>query len=71
MASTGSDDRVALESFDGSEPGACRKWKRRAQLMLAALPNTVPKEKLGPRLMQVIKGEAEQWSRSHSFSSNI
>ena len=27
--------------------------------MLASLPNTVPKEKLGPRLMQYIKGEAE------------
>ena len=60
MASTGSDDRVALESFDESEPGAYRKWKRRAQLMLAALPNTAPKEKLGPRFMQGIKGEAEQ-----------
>ena len=60
MASTGSDDRVALESFDGSEPGAYRKWKRRAQLTRSAVPNTVPKEKLGPRLMQVIKGEAEQ-----------
>ena len=27
--------------------------------MLAALPNTVPREKLGPKLMQYIKGEAE------------
>ena len=32
---------------------------RRAQLMLASLPNTVPKEKLGPRLMQCIKREAK------------
>ena len=32
--------------------------------MLAALPNTVPKEKLGPRLMQHVKGEAETASES-------
>ena len=37
-----------------------RLWKRRAQLMVAALPNTIPKEKYGPRLMQYVKGEAEQ-----------
>ena len=60
MSQAGSDDRVLLESFDASDPGAYSKWKRRAQLMLVALPNTVPKEKLGPRLMPVIKGEAEQ-----------
>ena len=57
MASTGSDDRVALQSCDGSEPGAYRRWKRRAHLLLAAFPKT---DKLGPRLMPVIKGEAEQ-----------
>ena len=53
------DDKVTLEAFDGHDPSANRKWKRRTQLMLAALPNTIPKEKLGPRLMQYIKGEAE------------
>ena len=47
------------EPLDGADPSIYRKWKRRAQLMLAALPSTVPKEKLGPRLMQHIKGEAE------------
>ena len=52
-------ERSVLESFDGSDPAAYRKWRRRAQLMLAALPTTVPKEKLGARLMQHIKGEAE------------
>ena len=52
-------DRSVLESFDGSDPAVYRKWRRRAQVMLAALPTTVPKEKLGARLMQHIKGEAE------------
>ena len=28
--------------------------------MVAALTNTIPKEKYGPRLMQYVKGEAEQ-----------
>lgn len=48
-----------LEAFDGSDPSAYRNWKRRAQLMLAALPSTVSKEKYGARLMEVIRGEAE------------
>ena len=48
-----------LEAFDGSDPAAYRNWKRRAQLMLAALPSTVSKEKYGARLMEVIRGEAE------------
>lgn len=53
------DDRSRMESFDGSDPGAYRRWKRRAQLMLAALPSTVSEAKYGPRLMEHIKGEAE------------
>ena len=56
---TTADDRPLLETFDGTEPGAYRKWKGRAQLMLAALPSTVQREKFGARLMQYIKGEAE------------
>ena len=48
------DERVSLESLDG-DPGVYRKWMRRAQLRLAALPNTMPKQKLGPRLMLRIK----------------
>lgn len=54
-----SDERSKLETFDGSNPGAYRMWKRRAQLHIAGLPNTVPKEKYGPRLMEFVKGEAE------------
>ena len=53
------DERVTLETFDGSDVSTYRRWKRGAQLMLAAMPNTVPKEKYGPHLLQYIKGEAE------------
>ena len=54
---SGSSGRI--ERFDGNDPSQYRRWKRRARLMLASLPNTVPKEKYGPRLMEFIKGEAE------------
>ena len=53
------DEKSRLETFDGSNPGMYRLWRRRAQLMIAGLPTTVPKEKYGPRLMEYIKGEAE------------
>ena len=53
------DERVTLETFDGSDVSTYRRWKRGAQLMLAAMPNTVPKEKYGAHLLQYIKGEAE------------
>ena len=39
---SGLDDKVTLEAFDGHGPSAYRTWKGRAQLMLAALPNTIP-----------------------------
>ncbi|CAE7240454.1 unnamed protein product [Symbiodinium sp. CCMP2592] len=48
-----------LERFDGTDPTLYRRWKRRAQIMIAGLPTTVPKEKYGPRLMEYVKGEAE------------
>lgn len=48
-----------VETFDGSDPSLYRRWKRRAQLMLARLPTNVPEAKHGPRLMEFIKGEAE------------
>ena len=48
-----------VETFDGSDPSLYRRWKRRAQLMLASLPTNVPEAKHGPRLMEFIKGEAE------------
>lgn len=48
-----------LERFDGSDPGSYKRWRRRAALVLIALPSTYPKEKLGPRLMESLAGEAE------------
>ena len=48
-----------LERFDGSDPSSYRRWKRRAQLMLIGLPNTYPAEKLGPKLMEFLAGDAE------------
>lgn len=53
------DERSKLDSFDGSDPGAYRLWKRRARLMLAGLPSTVNERKYGARLMEFVKGEAE------------
>ena len=53
------DERSKLDSFDGSDPGAYRLWKRRARLMLAGFPSTVNERKHGARLMEFIKGEAE------------
>ena len=46
-----------IDRFDGTDPSQYRRWRRRARLMLAFLPTTVPKEKYGPRLMEFIKGE--------------
>lgn len=48
-----------LEKFDGSDPSAYKKWRRRAELMLISLPSTYGVEKLGPRLMEYVTGEAE------------
>ena len=48
-----------LERFDGTDPSSYRRWKRRAQLMLIGLPNTYPAEKLGPKLMEFLSGDAE------------
>ena len=57
---SGGEEKQLLEVFDDSQPAMYRLWKRRAQLMVAALPNTIPKERYGPRLMQYVKGGAEQ-----------
>ena len=60
MASAGDEKRGTIENFDGSDAGSYRLRKRPAQLLIASLPTTVSKEKYGPRLMQYVKGEAEQ-----------
>ena len=54
---TGQGGRI--DRFDGTDPSQYRRWKRRARLMLAFLPTTVPREKYGPRLMEFIKCEPE------------
>ena len=59
-ASLDRDDRSKLDVFDGTDHGQYRTWKRRAQLMLAGLPSTVASAKHGARLMEFVKGEAEQ-----------
>ena len=48
-----------LERFDGSDPSAYKRWRRRAELMLISLPSTYPKEKLGPKLIEYLAGDAE------------
>ena len=52
-------EKAKLEVFDGRDPSLYRQWKRRAQLLLAALPSTISAEKHGPKLMSCIGGEAE------------
>ena len=52
-------EKGKLEMFDGTQPSGYRKWKRRAQLMLASLPSTISEKKYGPKLMSFIGGEAE------------
>ena len=60
MAATSeSAEKSRLEAFDGSDPSLYKNWRRRAKLMLAALPSTISKEKYGARLMEHIRGEAE------------
>ena len=52
-------EKAKLEVFDGRDPSLYRQWKRRAQLLLAALPSTISAEKHGPKLMSCTGGEAE------------
>ncbi|CAE7255665.1 unnamed protein product [Symbiodinium sp. CCMP2592] len=60
MAAASRDDGPKLERFDGTQPATYRKWRRKAELMLMALPNTYSKEKWGAKLMEQLSGEAEE-----------
>ena len=61
MSGAGKDDeRPKLERFDGTNPSMYRKWKRKAQLMLLALPTTYTKDRWGAKLMEYLVGEAEE-----------
>ena len=52
-------DKDEVGNVRWEQPNPNRLWKRRAQLMLASLPNTIGKERHGPKLMAYVSGEAE------------
>ncbi|CAE7675017.1 GIP [Symbiodinium sp. CCMP2456] len=54
------DERPKLERFDGSDPSMYRRWRRKAELMLLALPNTYTKDRWGAKLLEYVSGEAEE-----------
>ena len=61
MTTTAKDeDKVRLERFDGTEPAGYKRWRRKAELMLMALPTTFEKTRWGPKLCEFISGEAEE-----------
>ncbi|CAE6959443.1 GIP [Symbiodinium sp. CCMP2456] len=61
MSGPGKDeDKPKLERFDGSQPSSYRRWRRKAELMLLALPNTYTKDRWGAKLLEYISGEAEE-----------
>ena len=53
------DDRK-VEIFDGSDASQYRRWRRRAELHLLALPTTFNKERWGPKLLEWVSGEVEE-----------
>eukprot|EP00435_Cladocopium_sp_Y103_P023289 s3061_g5.t1 len=57
---TKDEDKVRLERFDGTEPAVYKRWRRKAELMLLALPTTFEKTRWGPKLCEFISGEAEE-----------
>lgn len=61
MSGPGKDEeRPRLERFDGSQPSTYRRWRRKAELMLLALPNTYTKDRWGAKLLEFLAGEAEE-----------
>ena len=54
------EDKPRPERFDGSDPASYKRWRRKAELMLMALPSTMAKEKWGPKLCEYLGGEAEE-----------
>ncbi|CAE7257454.1 GIP [Symbiodinium microadriaticum] len=59
-AASRDDERPKLDRFDGSDVAAYRKWRRKAELMLMALPSTIGKEKWGAKFCEYLYGEAEE-----------
>jgi len=50
----------SLDKFSGQDTSDYRRWRRRAELYLAALPTTIPEKKWGAKLMEHLSGEAEE-----------
>ncbi|CAL1167422.1 unnamed protein product [Cladocopium goreaui] len=68
MATVKEEDRAKLEKFDGTDPSAYKRWRRKAELMLLALPNTFEKSRWGPKLCEYVSGEAEELIEDISIS---
>ena len=60
MADGSSGYSAKLDKYDGSDPSAYKRWRRRAAIMLMSLPTTYPAEKHGAKLMEYLTGDAEQ-----------
>ena len=54
------EERPRLERFDGTRPSEYRKWRRKAELMLLALPTTFTKDRWGAKVLEYLAGEAEE-----------
>ena len=54
------DDKDKDLKFDGSDPSKYKSWKRKSQVHLLGLPDSVPDTKHGPRLMGLLRGKAEE-----------
>ena len=52
--------RTNLETFSGEDASEYRRWRRKAELYLMGLPTTVPESKWGARLVEHLRGEAEE-----------
>jgi hypothetical protein len=50
MATVKEEDRAKLEKFDGTDPSAYKRWRRKAELMFLALPNNFQKSRSVPKL---------------------
>jgi len=57
-----SDDETDMKEklFDGSDPGRYKMWKRRSQMWLLGLPSTIGPEKMGAKLVGLLRGKAEE-----------
>ena len=71
MSGTGGkdDDNKKLEVFDGSEPATYKRWRRRAELHLRALPLTFSTERWGPKLLEYVGRRRRSCSRTCPLKS--